>query len=93
MADVIAEPGASGLIAAVMGSMLDAVIAIDRHGVVVAWNHVATDTFGWSVSEAVGCPLAGLIIPARHRDNHERGMHRYQTTGVARVVGDRKSVV
>ncbi len=69
-----------------MRSVLDAAIAVDSRGFVVAWNKVAALTFGWTATEAVGRPLSELIIPERHRAGHQAGMHRYQETGEARVV-------
>ncbi len=39
---------------AILGSVLDAVVAVDRDSVVVAWNDNATQTFGWTREEAMG---------------------------------------
>jgi len=77
---------ASKVLGPIMRSVLDAAIAVDSHGFVVAWNDVAALTFGWAATEAVGRPLDELIIPGRHRAGHQAGMHRYQQTGEARVV-------
>jgi PAS domain S-box-containing protein len=74
---------------AVMGIALDAVIAVDREGVIVAWNALATTTFGWAESEVVGRNLGDLIVPPRYRAAHRAGMARFQETGLARVVGQR----
>ena len=73
----------------IMRSVLDAVIAVDAQGCVVAWNDAATRTFGWTATEAVGRPLGELIVPERHRAGHQSGMRRYQQTGEARVVNRR----
>jgi PAS domain S-box-containing protein len=80
----------SGLtIDAIMGFALDAVIAVDREGVIVAWNELATTTFGWTDQEAVGLNLGDLIVPSRYRAAHTAGMARFHETGLARVVGRR----
>ena len=74
---------------AIMGSFLDAVVAVDANGVVVAWNDSATHTFGWTPAEAVGRGLDELIIPPQHRASHQAGMRRYHDTGVASVLNQR----
>ena len=76
-------------VTAVMGIALDAVIAVDREGAIVAWNALATTTFGWAESEVVGRNLGDLIVPSRYRAAHRAGMARFQETGLARVVGQR----
>ena len=74
---------------AIMGSFLDAVVAVDTNGVVVAWNDSATQTFGWAPAEAMGQGLDELIIPPQHRASHQAGMRRYHDTGVASVLNRR----
>ena len=74
---------------AIMGSVLDAVVAVDRDSIVVAWNDNATQTFGWTREEALGRSLAELIIPPQHRDGHRAGMQRYHATGLASVLNRR----
>jgi len=71
------------------GSVLDAVVAVDHAGRIVAWNAVAEQTFGWSRDEALGKPIGVLIVPPQHREAHNSGMRRYQETGDARVVNRR----
>jgi PAS domain S-box-containing protein len=74
---------------AIMGSVLDAVVAIDTESRIVTWNAEAERIFGWTAAEALGRPLDDLIIPPQHRDGHRAGMHRYRETGEARVVNRR----
>lgn len=70
-------------------SMLDAVVAIDSEGRIIAWNQAAEQTFGWSSADAIGKAMSDLIVPDRHRDAHQAGMNRYQKTGDARIVNKR----
>ncbi len=80
----------SGLtVDAIMGFALDAVIAVDGDGAIVAWNALATTTFGWTDTEVVGRNLGDLIVPPRYRAAHRTGMERFRQTGLARVVGRR----
>jgi PAS domain S-box-containing protein len=73
----------------VMGSVLDAVVAIDGSGTVVGWNLVAEQVFGWTAEEANGQKLGELIVPHQHRAGHSAGMDRYLKTGRAHVLNRR----
>lgn len=68
---------------------LDAVVGMDEAGLVVAWNRAAEDMFGWSRAEALGAPMDELIVPAQHRENHARGLERYNRTGEGPVLEKR----
>ena len=72
-----------------MDAALDAVIVIDARGIVRAWNRGAEETFGWSDAEAVGEPMAELVVPEHLREGHNQGMARFLKTGEARVIGRR----
>ncbi|WP_165191744.1 PAS domain S-box protein [Caulobacter soli] len=74
---------------AVMDAMLDAVVAIDPRGGILAWNRAAVRIFGWSRDEALGQNMGELIVPSQHRKSHHDGLRRYQETGLARVVDRR----
>lgn len=77
----------------VMDAMLDAVVAIDANGLVLAWNGSAERIFGWTRQAVLGKPLSELIIPPQHRQGHQEGMAHYQATGKARVVNRRIEIV
>jgi PAS domain S-box-containing protein len=70
----------------------EAFISIDAGGLVTIWNPQAEQTFGWSSAEAVGRPLAELIIPEPSRDGHDRGRRRYLETGEAPLLDRRVEV-
>lgn len=59
----------------------DAVIVMGADGKVVAWSPLAERLFGWSADEARNRKMADLIIPARYRDDHDRGLRHYHETG------------
>jgi PAS domain S-box-containing protein len=67
----------------------DAFVAIDAEGAITDWNVQAELTFGWSRAEAVGRPLATLLIPPRYRQAHLAGMQRFLATGKGRVLNQR----
>ncbi len=73
----------------VVESALDAVVTMDRSGVVTGWNPQAETTFGWTGDEAVGRRVDEVLIPRRHRAAHKDGLARYLATGEARVLNKR----
>jgi PAS domain S-box-containing protein len=76
-------------IRAVIETAGDAFIGMDDAGVVTDWNHRAEMAFGWSRAEAIGQPVADLIIPARFRSAHRLGLRRFLSTGVSAILGER----
>jgi PAS domain S-box-containing protein len=73
----------------IVETALDAVVTIDRHGLVQGWNSQAERVFGWTRAEAMGRELAELIIPEARRADHRLGMLRYLDSGVARILNKR----
>ena len=73
----------------IIEAALDAVIVVDAHGVVRAWNRQAEETFGWSQDEAVGGSMADMVVPDHLRDAHNHGMSRYLKTGDGHLIGRR----
>jgi PAS domain S-box-containing protein len=66
-----------------------AIVTTDEAGLIVDWNHHAELTFGWTSQEAVGRPMAELVIPPEHRDEHSRGVARFIAHGEPVLVGRR----
>ncbi|HYE87120.1 MAG TPA: GAF domain-containing protein [Vicinamibacterales bacterium] len=73
-------------------SALDAIVTIDSSGRVVEFNAAAEQLFGYERSAAIGCVMAELIIPPRHREEHSRGLARYLATGHSTMLGHRSEV-
>lgn len=71
---------------AVLLTALDAVIVMHLDGTIAGWNPIAHRVFGWSYEEARGCRMSELIIPAQHRDAHEKGLSRFLLTGEGPVL-------
>ncbi len=68
---------------------LDAVVAMDARGLVREWNAQAETIFGWKRDEAIGKPLASLVIPPQHREAHARGLERFLATNEGPIFGQR----
>ena len=77
------------ILSPILETVLDAVVVMDRAGVVRAWNGHAQAIFGWSAAEAIGQNLGDLIVPPSFREAHHRGLRRFNEGGVARVLDQR----
>lgn len=70
----------------IMNSSLNAIITIDKKGLINFWNSRAEQMFGWKKSEVIGKPLHETIIPDVHKANHVIGMDHYLKTGEGPVL-------
>ena len=77
------------ILSPIVETVLDAVVAMDRDGIVRAWNSQAQTIFGWSADEAIGQNLGDLIVPPALREAHHRGLDRFNAEGIARVLDTR----
>ena len=73
----------------IIDQALDANVVMDAEGIVQGWNARATAMFGWPADQAVGRPLAELIIPPRLRAAHQAGLKRFTETGRGTIAGRR----
>jgi two-component system NtrC family sensor kinase len=84
-----ARTASEALNAAIIAAALDCVIAIDEAGNIVEFNPAAEATFGYSRAEALGRPVAELIVPPSLRQRHAEGFGRYIKGGEPRILGRR----
>ncbi len=75
--------------AAIIEGALDCIVTMDHEGRITEFNPAAEKTFGYTRSEAIGKPLADLIIPPSSRQAHREGLQRYLVTGVGPMIGRR----
>jgi PAS domain S-box-containing protein len=73
----------------VLDNAQDAFVSIDIYGAVTAWNATAERQFGYPAAEAIGRPVADLIIPERFRAAHAAGLARMHSGGVSTLAGQR----
>ncbi len=73
----------------ILDNALDCIISMGADGRVIEFNPAAERTFGFARQEAIGKELAELIIPARMREQHRRGLAHYLKTGEGPVIGKR----
>ena len=76
---------------AIMNTAPDAVITIDRQGLIRNFNRAAEAMFGYATAEAVGRNVR-LLMPAPYRDEHDDYLARYQRTGERHVIGKRREL-
>ncbi len=74
------------LFGSVIESALDAMVIADGKSRIVEWNRKAEQIFGWSREEAIGQALDKLIIPHVHREDHNKGMEHYHSSGKGPVL-------
>lgn len=82
-------PASRAVLGALFDATLDAIVLVDRDGVITAWNRQAEAVFGWPAHEAVGRTLAELVVPARLRAQHVAGLARCVETGETRITDRR----
>ncbi|MGZ4959511.1 MAG: EAL domain-containing protein [Methylomonas sp.] len=59
---------------AIVNAALDAVVQIDKHGLITTWNPCAERMFGWRADEIIGRAAHETIIPRRYRAAHLKGL-------------------
>lgn len=78
---------------AILESALDPIVVIDGTGAILEFNPAAARTFGYERHEAIGREMATLIIPARFRDDHRKGLRRAVETGKGTLFGRRLEMI
>lgn len=73
----------------IVETALDAVVTMDRSGVITGWSPQAEKIFGWTREAALGRTVEETIMPERNRAAHREGLARYLATGVAAVLNNR----
>lgn len=71
----------------VLENALDAIVNIDKQGLIVEWNLAAAQMFGYSRAEVIGHNLGEVIVPPAYREAHHQGMLRLQATGHSTLLG------
>ncbi len=70
----------------IVATSYSAFVGADSEGRIVEWNPAAERIFGWNRTDALGRPLADLIVPEELRAAHVAGMRRYVATGSSKIV-------
>jgi PAS domain S-box-containing protein len=70
----------------ILDQVADAIICVDRSGVIIRWNRASTALFGYSAEEALGRSVE-LIIPAGLRAAHWSGFNAAMAKGATKLQG------
>lgn len=71
---------------ALMDAAVDAIILIDRAGVIERFSRAAVEMFGYAEEEVVGKNVS-LLMPSPHRERHDDYLRRHRETGHAVIIG------
>jgi two-component system, LuxR family, sensor kinase FixL len=76
----------STLFDAVMDAAVEAIILIDRHGTISAFNRSAERLFGYPAAEAIGQNVKVLMVEPL-RSAHDSYLERYADTRIPHIIG------
>jgi PAS domain S-box-containing protein len=77
---------------ATVDAAMDCIISMDGSGNIIDFNPASERTFGYRREDAIGKPLADLIIPEEMRERHKQGLKRYLESGNGPYLGRRVEV-
>ncbi len=76
---------------AMFDGAIDAIIMIDEHGTVSAFNRAAEDLFGYRADAVIGNNVS-MLMPEPTRSEHGTYLANYTSTGERRVIGSTREI-
>jgi two-component system sensor kinase FixL len=76
----------------ILDTVPEAMIVIDKHGLMQSFSLTAERLFGWSAAEVIGRNVS-ILMPSPYRQEHDSYLHRYLDTGERRIIGIGRIVV
>ena len=76
---------------AMMEAAADGIVTINQRGIIETFNASAEKMFGYEPDETIGCNIR-CLMPAPHRQNHDRYLERYLITGDQHIIGTSREV-
>jgi PAS domain S-box-containing protein len=76
---------------AILNTVVDAIITIDRRGIIQAVNPATERMFGYAAAEMVGQSV-NMLMPSPYREEHDDYLERYARTGEKHIIGISREV-
>ncbi|WP_417377734.1 PAS domain S-box protein [Gimesia sp.] len=76
---------------AIVEAAIEAVITINRQGIIQSFNPAAEKMFGYSAREITGQNVS-LLTPQSIREHHDQFISHYLETGISNIVGARREL-
>ncbi|MBI1861525.1 MAG: response regulator [Deltaproteobacteria bacterium] len=77
---------------AIIDTAVDGIITIDARGMVQSFNPAAERLFQYKPEEVIGNTINNLM-PSPYKEDHDRYMQNYLTTGIRKIIGIGREVV
>lgn len=71
---------------AIVDTAVDAIVVVNRRGVIERFNRAAERIFGYKADEVIGKNVS-VLMPSPYQDEHDAYMERYHRTGERRIIG------
>ena len=76
----------------IVDTSAEAYVSMNDTGDIIDWNLAAERMFGVARADALGRPLADVVVPPRLREAHRAGLRRFLSTGERRVIDRRVEI-
>lgn len=77
---------------AIINTAVDAIIVIDRYGLIRLFNPAAEGMFGYTVHEVLGRNVK-VLMPSPYKDEHDQYLQAYHRSGNPQIIGKAREVV
>jgi two-component system sensor kinase FixL len=74
------------LLRSILDTVPDALVVIDKQGVIQSFSVAAESLFGFSSEEMIGRNVS-VLMPSPYREEHDSYLARYRATGERRIIG------
>jgi len=82
----------SAMLRSILDTVPDAMVVIDRDGIIQEFSKAAERLFGWRAKDACGQNVR-VLMPSPYREQHDGYLARYLATGEQRIIGVGRVVV
>ena len=76
----------SALLRSILDTIPDAMVVIDRHGIIQSFSAAAERLFGYQ-EDLVRGQNVSMLMPSPYRERHDANIARYLATGERRIIG------